>query len=222
MLLQQNQDLVAETLSRPVTKVRIENQWQHVSEQEIGKLLGSFLGAGFFNFDVEGTKLRLEQHPWIRHAAVKKIWPDTLALNIQEEVAIARWREDQLLNQYGEVFQPPGSDQFASLPALAGPDDKQMQVMEQFRALSQQLFPAGLRVTALSLSPRGNWTLELNGGITVTAGREQVAERLGRFIDFYRSQESAAVATIVSADLRYNNGLAIKRTQTELAEVAVR
>lgn len=222
VLLQQNRDIVAETFSRPVTKVRMDNQWQHVSEQEIGNLLTGLLGAGFFNFDVEGTKLRLEQHPWIRHAAVKKIWPDTLVLSIQEEVAIARWSDGQLLNQYGEVFRPPGADQFASLPMLSGPAQEQIKVMEQYRALSQQLFSAGLRVTALSLSQRGNWTLELNREITVTAGREQVSGRLGRFIDFYRSQQDMGARAIVSVDLRYDNGLAIKRAEEELAGVAVR
>ena len=94
--------------------------------------------------------------------------------------------------------------------------------MEQYRALSQQLFSAGLRVTALSLSQRGNWTLELNREITVTAGREQVSERLGRFIDFYRSQQDTGARAIVSVDLRYDNGLAIKRAEEELAGVAVR
>lgn len=222
VLLQQNQDLVAETLSRPVTKVRVDNQWQHVSEREIGNLITGFLGAGFFNFDVEGTKIRLEQHPWIRHAAVKKIWPDTLALNIQEEVAIARWREGQLLNQHGEVFQPPGADEFASLPLLSGPEQEQIKVMEQYRAVRQQLFSVGLRVTALSLSQRGNWTLELNDEISVTAGREHISERLGRFIDFYRSQDGIGTRSIVSVDLRYDNGLAIKRAEEGLAGVAVR
>ena len=222
VLLQQNRDNVAETFSRPVTKVLMDNQWQHVSEQEIGNLLTGLMGAGFFNFDVEGTKLRLEQHPWIRHATVKKVWPDTLALSIQEEVAIARWSDGQLLNQYGEVFQPPGADQLASLPMLSGPAQAQIKVMEQYHALRQQLFSAGLRVTALSLSQRGNWTLELNREIRVTAGREQVSERLGRFIDFYRSQQDTEARAIVSVDLRYDNGLAIKRAEKELAGFAVR
>ena len=222
VLLQQNRDNVVETFSRPVTKVLMDNQWQHVSEQEIGNLLTGLMGAGFFNFDVEGTKLRLEQHPWIRHATVKKVWPDTLALSIQEEVAIARWSDGQLLNQYGEVFQPPGADLLASLPMLSGPAQAQIKVMEQYHALRQQLFSAGLRVTALGLSQRGNWTLELNREIKVTAGREQVSERLGRFINFYRSQQDMEARAIVSVDLRYDNGLAIKRAEKELAGFAVR
>jgi len=56
----------------------------------------------------------------------------------------------------------------------------------------------------------------------VTAGREQVSGRLGRFIDFYRSQQDMGARAIVSVDLRYDNGLAIKRAEEELAGVAVR
>ena len=78
------------------------------------------MGTSFFAFDVLGAKQSLEEHPWVRRAFAKKVWPDTLVLEIQEEIAIARWGEGQLLNQFGEIFEPPGRRRTAGLPLLVG------------------------------------------------------------------------------------------------------
>jgi len=221
VLVFQNSELVAERIGQPITKVRMDNQWQNVAEAEVGQVLESFMGAGFFEFDVAGVKARLEQHPWIRQATVKKQWPDSIALTLVEEVGIARWNEDGLINQYGEVFRP-GQRHGLNLPRLSGPDDSQMKVMEQFRAVNQLFFPAGLRVTELRLSERGNWSLQLNDRIAVTAGRGDVMERLSRFLEFYNDQPAESATTLVGVDLRYDNGFAVRKINEDLSGVAAR
>ena len=220
-LVVQNSALVAERIGQPITKVRMDNQWQNVAEAEVSLVLESFMGAGFFEFDVTGVKAKLEQHPWIRQATVKKQWPDTIALNLIEEVGIARWGDDGLINQYGEVFKP-GSLIGANLPRLSGPDDSQMKVMEQFRAVNQLFFSAGLRVTELRLSERGNWSLQLNDQIAVTAGRGDVMEKLSRFLDFYNEQPAEAATALLAVDLRYDNGFAVRNMAEDLSGVAAR
>ncbi len=222
VLLLQNFESITGQLSRPVTKVKIENQWQSISESEVQSLIGSYMGSGFFDFDVQGVRQELESHPWVRRAAVKKIWPDSVALQLTEEVAIAHWGEDQLLNQYGETFKPVTTEHLASLPRLSGPEATQVKVMEQYRAVNQLFFQAGLRVSSLNLSARGNWVLELNDQIEVTAGREAVLNRLTRFLDFYSQQPESAFADIVSVDLRYDNGIAMKSDRQDLSGVASR
>ncbi|MCG8413585.1 MAG: cell division protein FtsQ/DivIB, partial [Pseudomonadales bacterium] len=210
ILLLQNLESVTQRISRPVTKVKIENQWQSISENEVQSLIGSYMGSGFFDFDVQGVRQELENHPWVRQAAVKKIWPDSVGLQLTEEVAIAHWGDGQLLNQYGETFEPTMTDHLVSLPRLSGPDATQVKVMEQYRAVNQLFFQAGLRVTSLNLSQRGNWVLELNDRIQITAGREAVMSRLNRFLEFYSQQPESAFTNIVKVDLRYDNGIAMK------------
>ena len=68
VFLQQNFDRGVGFINRPISKVRIENQWQHIREEEVSWLLAEFMGAGFFNFDMAGVKQILEQHPWVHHA----------------------------------------------------------------------------------------------------------------------------------------------------------
>lgn len=222
LLIQQNYQEVSHFLNRPVSKVRIENQWQQINDAEIRQMLIPFMGIGFFNFDVDGIKKNLEQHPWIFRASVKRIWPDTLSLLLTEQVAIARWGKSQLLNQQGEIFEPSNVENLAALPRLRGPEQSQFEVMQQYQLLNQVFFPVGLRLTGLSLSSRGSWELTLNEDMQVVVGRTNVIARVERFVDFYNAQPAAQAALFESVDLRYSNGLAIKTTQQELAGVAVR
>ncbi|NKB34178.1 MAG: FtsQ-type POTRA domain-containing protein [Pseudomonadales bacterium] len=222
VIVVRNSEDIAQYVNRPITKVRMENQWQRLVEAEVGGMITAFMGTGFFKFDVSGVKETLEQHPWVAEASVKRIWPDSLSLSLTEHVAIARWGQDELLNQFGEIFQPENIDELTSLPTLSGPVDSQIAVMEQYQLLSQLLFSTDLRLNGLELSQRGSWELTLNDSMQVTVGRDPVIERLQRFIGFIEGQSAEETADISSVDLRYDNGIAIKNSREELAEVAVR
>lgn len=222
ILLVQNQSNISEFLNRPVSKVRIENQWQKINETEVSELLAAFMGYGFFDFDVVGAKRKLEQHPWVSQASVKRIWPDILALQLTEQVAIARWGEQRLLNQYGDLFQPSEVQELYALPLLTGPEDSQYIVMQQYQKLNQILFPAGLRLSRLSLSKRGSWEYLLDDAIQVAAGRTDVFEKTQRFVEFYQGQPVEQSSQFLSIDLRYGNGIAVKSSESNFTGVAVR
>jgi len=221
LLVVQNRAAVSGFLNRPVSKVRIENQWQRISEAEVSRVLATFMGKGFFDFDVTEAKSQLEQHPWVLQAAVKRIWPDTLSLHLTEQVAIARWGDEQLLNQYGDLFQPGRLEDSLSLPLLTGPEGSQESVMRQYQKLNQILFPAGLRLSGLTLSKRGSWEYSLNDGMQIAAGRDDVFEKTQRFIDFFNSLPEEQTSQFVSIDLRYGNGIAIKESSVDITGVAI-
>lgn len=222
ILVLMNLDAIAGYINRPVTKVRMENQWQWVQETEVRRVVATYMGQGFFAFDVNALKQDLERHPWVRQAAVARVWPDSIALRLEEEVAIARWQEEQLLSQQGEIFAPPVTSAHAALPRLSGPELSQVQVMRQYQLLNEVLFPAGLRLTGLHLSARGSWQLEINERIKVVAGRQQILPRINRFIRFYEQRPALEQEAISAVDLRYDNGLAVSRSGDSLSGVAAR
>ncbi len=196
-------------LDRPITRIVMENEWRQVGEEAARGRLRPFLGAGFFSFDAAGAKAELEGLPWVRHARLRRRWPDGLSVALTEEEPIARWGDGGLLNRDGEIFRPEEAFDGEGLPVLAGPEGSQRRVMEQYRVVGRLLFPAGLKVAGLRLSPRGGWSLTLERGPTVTVGREDVPERLRRLAGFYGARPAAAAA-MVSADLRYAGGIAVK------------
>lgn len=205
--------------SKPISKVRIENRWQRVSESDVTGILQQYIGAGFFDFDINGASRDLEVLPWVASVDVRRVWPDTLSLHLKEEVPIARWGAGELLNQYGELFSPTDTDDFAGLPLLEGPADSQDKVMQQYKQLSHALSPAGLKLNGLKLSHRQSWSLKINA-MQVEVGRHDVLDRTQRFARFYAQQDRAETAQFGSIDLRYGNGIAVKKRALKLAPLS--
>jgi len=220
VLVMQHSDEMAEYLNRPVSSVRMETPLNRVSEMEVRSVLALHLEDGFFGLDAAALKSQLEQNPWIEQAVIRRVWPDALAVSIFEETAIARWGDKRLLNQYAEVFAPAVIDEDISLPMLRGPDGTQHRMMEQYQMLNQLLLASGLRIRELSLDERGSWSITVGDGLIINIGREQLIERLQRFVRFYDRQLHTEVDTLVSIDLRYRNGISIKKKQAVASEVA--
>ncbi|MFK7865171.1 MAG: cell division protein FtsQ/DivIB [Pseudohongiellaceae bacterium] len=213
---------VAGFMNRPISKVRIENRWQQTSEEEVAAVLSEFMGAGFFSFDVRGAKQKLEEMSWVEFVSVKRIWPDTLALELKEEIVIAKWGEGSYLNQIGEVITPDKPSRNLMLPELIGPVGSQVEVMRRYQQLNQLLLPEAISLSRLSLSLRGSWELTLNNSVQVAAGKDDVFENITRLVGFLTSQPSININDIASVDLRYNNGFAVKAVDQNMVGVAVR
>ncbi|MBL4820691.1 MAG: cell division protein FtsQ/DivIB [Gammaproteobacteria bacterium] len=217
-----NMDTISWHLNRPIHTLQVDSALQHVTESEVKTLLAVYMGEGFFEIDVSSVRERLETHPWIARAEVKRIWPDNLALSITEEVAIARWGQTRLLNQYADVFAPAQIGTMASLPLLSGPQGSQTKMMEQYQILNQLLFPAGLRLEQLNLSERMSWELVIEGGLKIVVGKVDVREKIKRLIDIYDTQIRNDIAVIETIDLRYSNGFSVKKKQQDITGVATR
>ena len=200
---------IANYINRPITEITINNSGQHMPDSRVDALLAPQLGSGFFNFDVKLAKEILEQEPWVYAARVERVWPRSLSVSLVEQVAIARWGNAGLINQYGAIFTPSERRTLAALPLLTGPLGKHDVMMGQYQRFSQILFPAGVRLTGLDLSPRGSWQLTLDDHVAVMLGRADVENKLQRFVDFYNSGSLANDTVLNTVDLRYANGIAV-------------
>jgi cell division protein FtsQ len=68
----------------------------------------------------------------------------------------------------------------------------------------------GLQVTKLVLSPRHAWQLRLSNGMVLELGREDMQQRLARFVEAYPYSLAAIQSRVKYVDLRYGNGFAVK------------
>lgn len=203
-------------ISRSISRVEIETKLVHVSELDVEVSLQGLLGQSFFSMDVEKVKSKLEENPWISAAVVTRVWPDTLYLEMEEELPIARWGPRHLVNQYGELFSPKNVEDFINLPSLAGIVGEESVVMRQYRSLSQVLANVELKLMGLKLDSRGGWTLSLSGGLIIFAGSGAVLQKVQRFADFYSHQRGLELAQFQTIDLRYSNGLAVRKRASPL------
>ena len=217
-----NFDTFMRYVDRPVTKIRIENQWNYVDSEDIKKVVLTKMGVGFFRFDLKGMKHDLESLPWIEEAAINRLWPDTVSFHVKEQIAIAYWNNEGLLNPKGEIFTPANLSQVTGIPHLKGPDGSQLQIMEQFEAFNKILKPSGLKLSGIKLSDRGSWSLTVNDSMRIAVGRSKLNNRLERFIKLYKTSGFNEDFRKSEIDLRYENGIAAKKITEEFADLAYR
>ena len=220
-LFMQHAEALAEYINSPIVSVRMETPLQRVGEMEVRSVLAQHLGKGFFGLDVGALKTELENHPWIEMVVIRRVWPDALAGAVREEVPIARWGDDGLLNQQAAVFKPAVIDAGISLPMLRGPAGTHPMMMEQYQLFNQLLLTSGLRIRELSLNERGSWSVTVTDGVVVNIGREYVLERLQRFITFHDKHMHTEMGNLRTVDLRYRNGISVSMKEVESGVAAL-
>jgi cell division protein FtsQ len=199
---------------RPIAHVAVEGDMSYISRQSIEKRIGPYVTSNFFSVDLAGMREELESMPWIAHAEVRRVWPDQVVVRLEEQMPIARWGEQALLNNQGQAFAPRDLSHYEHLPLLNGPQRAQQRVMQQYQVLSQLLRPQGFTIAGLELRERGSWFLttapnERGPGFELLLGRDRVVEKVRRFIAINDKALKEQIANVKSVDLRYSNGVAV-------------
>lgn len=194
---------------RPIAKVNVQGDLSYISQQAVQQRIAPYIAASFFSIDLAGMRRELEQMPWIAHAEVRRVWPDQVMVRLEEQLPIARWGDEALLNNQGQAFTPRELAHYEQLPQLWGPLRAQEQVMQQYQMLSQMLRPLGFSIARLELRERGSWFLSTGQGVELLLGRDHLVEKMRRFISIYEKTLKDQIANIERVDLRYPNGLAV-------------
>ncbi|MFT6164544.1 MAG: cell division protein FtsQ [Zhongshania aliphaticivorans] len=203
----------------PVDRVVFAGDLQHVSRDVLVDRVTGHLAVGYVGLDLEAIQSELEQEPWVYRAIVERVWPRELKITIVEEAPIAAWGNGGLLNHRGKIFLPAkGVADDAGLPLLSGPDGSAIEIMRQYRLMSQLLGDEELILQRLEMNDRGAWTATLNGGAVLVLGRYEPLEKLRRFMWVYRHQLAADFDRVKRVDTRYINGLAVAWDETKGAK----
>ena len=193
----------------PLRSVRLDAAPHRVDASQILALLSSEVRGNFFTVDIAHLRQSLEKLQWVRSVHIRREFPAQLVLNLEEHQALAVWNDSQLVNLQGEVFNG-NSEQL--LPHFIGQASDAMELTQRYAQFAQQLGVLQLRVMQLALSPRHAWQLRLSNGMVVELGREELQERLARFVAAYpiqRTEGQKSESVIAHVDMRYRNGFAV-------------
>jgi cell division protein FtsQ len=193
----------------PLEYVRVEGDIWNLDADEFRKALLPYLRGGYLAADLKGIEAEARAFAWIDTARVARIWPDTVAIQVEEQKPVALWGQDSLLNDRGERFTPPSVAAYERLPRLSGPDGQEKLTLGTLRALNAKLEPEGMRIAALSLSPRRAWTAQLEGGMEIVFGKQDPMAAMQRLLSLLPRLGEERVAAIQKLDLRYPNGFAV-------------
>jgi cell division protein FtsQ len=172
--------------------IEVKTPTAHVTEAQIRLVAERRVRGTFFTVDLERVRSSLEKLPWVREARVERRWPDTLVVSLVEHVPLARWNDNALVSDAGDVFVAALSQ---SLPRLSGPEDSNAEVVAAYLRHQAALAPLGMRISELRLSPRRAWRIRLDNGMQLALGREQPDARLARFVALYPRLFAAQAAT---------------------------
>jgi cell division protein FtsQ len=193
----------------PLRVVELRTPLKQAAPVQVEAAIARLAAGNFFAVSIDELRAALERLPWIRAAAVRRVWPDRLEISIEEHVPLARWGAEALVNTHGERFA--GASE-VELPVFIGPPGTEAEVTLRYARFSQLLAPLGSRLERIALSPRHAWQLRLANGLQLTLGRdaELAEQRLARFVDAYVRSPDAAEKTREVVDLRYPNGFALR------------
>ncbi len=185
----------------------------NISEEQIQTLFTEGIKGNFVSVDLTEVRNVFEKLPWVREAKINRKWPNALDVIVEEHQALARWDSHALVNTFGEVFRVSSEQQ---LPVFLGPTEESAQeVAKQFHQFNQILKPLQQNTVEVVLTPRYAWRIRLNTGTVLELGREDIKERLERYVLVYEhsiarlSQDSP----LEYVDLRYPNGFAVRLTE---------
>ncbi|MDD5057983.1 MAG: cell division protein FtsQ/DivIB [Sideroxydans sp.] len=189
----------------PLRAVELVAAPQRVATEQIEKIVREQISGNFFTVDLDRTRQAFEQLPWVRKVSVRRKFPWSLEIEIEEQVALARWNAMALVNTHGEVFVARTEQ---VLPAFIGQPDTSAQVAQVYGELNAALQPMQQQIVQISLSPRFAWQVKLDNGMVLELGREQMQQRLSRFVAVYPYSLAAMERPANHVDLRYRNGFA--------------
>ena len=204
-------------MDQQILAVDVKGELVGDSKVAIERAAGNWIGKSYFATDLSEIKDSLERRPWVESAAVRRVWPDRLAIDIREKKPLAYWTDGRLVSRTGELFLPPNPEVAGRLPKLAGPDERVRDVIRMAQTMSEDLVDHGLNFAGLSLEQRGAWTLQLANGIEVVLGRDQVEQRFERFITVYETRLASRSDEVSRVDARYTNGVAVQWKAAEAA-----
>jgi cell division protein FtsQ len=190
----------------PLHSVRLISVPQRVDTAEVLQVVRNEVKGNFFTVDIKQLRQSLEKVSWVRGVDIRREFPSRLEVQLEEHQALAHWNNSALVNRQGEVFAAQ-SDQV--LPGFIGPDGAAAEVTQYYTQFEQQLAGLNLQVDKIVLTPRHAWQLHLSNGMVLELGREDMQQRLERFVKVYPYSLAALQQRVKYVDLRYRNGFAV-------------
>lgn len=192
----------------PMRRLAVTGEFRQVDEAAVREAVLPLVQRGFFAVDLDQVRDAVATLDWVEKVEVRKRWPDRLEVRLSEHTPVARWGDDRMLSEEGKLFAAP-ADAGAGLPVFEGPEARASELMS-FHSLARPLFlTAGLKLKRVELSARGSWSLQLDDGTRIEAGRGDPQARLARFARLLPELRAKDPRELVRADLRYTNGFTL-------------
>jgi cell division protein FtsQ len=212
-------DIVAKALGFSIKAVTIAGE-RELKEQDVLAVAGIGPRNSLLFLDVAKIREKLKQLALVKDAAVTKLYPDRLLIEIEERQPFALWQCDgrvQIVAADGVPVAAMRDQRFIHLPLVvgAGADEK----LDQYLALLEAAGDLRERIVAGVLVAGRRWTLKTATGIDVLLPETEPEAALARLVDLHRTSR-VLDKDILSLDFRQRGRLIARLAQEAAAERA--
>jgi cell division protein FtsQ len=186
----------------------------HLEEKDIEKMLDTVRGMSLLSLGFHEVDEALRLSPWIKKVSMRKQFPHTLQVRIEEAVpkALLNYRGNTyLLEQEGEVLEEIRGEVASFLPIISGvdPDQEREGLLESLKlleALEERNILSSRESVEVSLQSYGP---EMNiDGETIKVGYGNYSEKLARWQGLQPQMSKIGPSSYI--DLRFQDKVIVK------------
>lgn len=209
-------DAAANRMGFRISEIALAGEHE-VSREDILGLAGITGRSSLLFLDAGQTRLRLMTNPWIAQAAVLKLYPGRLRIEIKERTAFALWQKEgriYLIAADGTVLETYVPQRFAALPLVVGNGAEH--AAQDFLDLLKRYPAIAKSVAASVLVAERRWNLHLKDGVEVLLPEREPAHALTTLVDLALSKKLLS-RDIVAVDLRLSDRVTVRQSDAAAA-----
>jgi len=203
-------------LNWPVENVVLEGEFNWLDQSAVHKAITENLDGDLFSIDIKKLRAEIRQVPWVEDAEIKRIYPDSLVVQVKEERPVAQWNDQGYISSLGEFIESPIHEEISGLPLLSsnlrGVDAETgaREAIDIYHLLNSAVLVSGESVEMLAQDASGGWIMVWESGLEIDLGRSDHLKRVRHALAAWRRLPSEERQTIGEIDARYDNGVAIR------------
>ena len=213
-----------------IEEIEIHGHFERVDPQNVRTAVARELEGNYFSASLPAIEDVIGSLPWVFDVSVRRRWPATLVVEVDEIQPVAAWGADRWLNANGELVNREPWD--GNLPVLDGPVEMKDVIWQAFQEWHGLFAAQGLSLDRLEFDERELWYLSLSlsalalervslpqdgkdlpplptANVTMIVDNSDAGARIRRLISALNSQLIMEFPGMQSIDLRYPNGFAI-------------
>jgi cell division protein FtsQ len=209
-------DAAANSIGFRISEVALSGEHE-MSREDILALTGITGRSSLLFLDVAHTRTRLLTNPWIAQAAVHKLYPGQLRIEIKEREPFALWQKDGrlgLIAADGAVLETYVPQRFNSLPLVVGAGAEHG--AQDFLGLLRRYPLIAKSVEASVLVAERRWNLHLRSGVEVLLPEHEPGQALQTLVDLDR-EKNLLSRDITAVDLRLSDRVTVRQSDAAAA-----
>lgn len=183
---------------------------QQTSEIDILDRLQLDGWTSLIGFNAEAARERIATLPWVEVAAVRKVYPHTLEVHVEERQPFALWQQGNdlsVIERSGAVIAPFSGGKQVSLPLLVGVGAPAQ--APDFLVKVDKYPELAARVKGYIRIGDRRWDLKLDNGVTVKLPEDDEDEALAELVKLDKA-DGLLSRDIAAVDMRLSDRLVVQ------------